>query len=132
LHQARINFAKEGLQIDWRQIGKHHAIEVPNAWYYRRVWRRSHNAIQKLIPHKNAWLCIHRYEGSWQDNGSPYWGGLQMDYGFQKAYGYSLLKTKGTANNWTPLEQMAVAENAYYSGRGFYPWPNTARSCGLI
>jgi hypothetical protein len=25
-----------------------------------------------------------------------------------------------------------VAERAYRSGRGFYPWPNTARACGLI
>ena len=30
------------------------------------------------------------------------------------------------------VEQMWVAERAYRSGRGFYPWPNTARSCGLI
>jgi hypothetical protein len=27
---------------------------------------------------------------------------------------------------------MWVAERAYRSGRGFYPWPNTARACGLI
>jgi hypothetical protein len=25
-----------------------------------------------------------------------------------------------------------VAERAYRSGRGFYPWPNSARACGLI
>ena len=38
---------------------------------------------------------------------------------------------EGTANNWTPMEQMWVAERAYSSGRGFGPWPNTARMCGL-
>jgi hypothetical protein len=27
---------------------------------------------------------------------------------------------------------MWVAERAHRSGRGFYPWPNTARHCGLI
>jgi hypothetical protein len=32
-------------------------------------------------------LCIHSHEGSWSDSGSPYWGGLQMDYSFQSAYG---------------------------------------------
>jgi len=32
----------------------------------------------------------------------------------------------------SPLEQMWVAERAYRNGRGFYPWPNTARYCGLI
>jgi hypothetical protein len=83
-------------------------------------------------PHKAAWLCIHRYEGSWRDPGGPYYGGLQMDIGFQSAYGAPLLRTKGTANNWSPTEQMWVAERAYRSGRGFWPWPNTARICGLI
>jgi hypothetical protein len=27
---------------------------------------------------------------------------------------------------------MWVAERALRAGRGFYPWPNTARMCGLI
>lgn len=83
-------------------------------------------------PHKREWLCIHRYEGSWTDDGSPYYGGLQMDMEFMQTYGADLLRAKGTANNWTPDEQMWVAENAHRSGRGFYPWPNTARTCGLI
>jgi len=55
-----------------------------------------------------------------------------MDLGFQRTYGSRLLSSKGTADKWTPTEQMIVAEIAYYSGRGFYPWPNTARNCGLI
>lgn len=54
-----------------------------------------------------------------------------MDYGFMATYGGKLLRSKGTADHWTPLEQMWVAEEAYKS-RGFYPWPNTARMCGLI
>jgi hypothetical protein len=83
-------------------------------------------------PHKRQWLCIHRFEGSWTDPNGPYYGGLQMDLGFQRRYGAHLLATKGTANNWTPLEQMWVAERAHRAGRGFYPWPNTARYCGLI
>jgi hypothetical protein len=55
-----------------------------------------------------------------------------MDVSFQSNYGGILLTRKGTADNWTPLEQMWVAERAFRSGRGFYPWPNTARYCGLI
>ena len=55
-----------------------------------------------------------------------------MDIDFQRAYGPELLRRKGTANRWTAVEQMWVAERAYRSGRGFYPWPNTARYCGLI
>jgi hypothetical protein len=102
----------------------------------RKVWRRRAVATRRRFlqgpPHKSAWLCIHAYEGAWSDSGSPYYGGLQMDISFQASYGRPLLATKGTAENWTPLEQMWVAERAYRSGRGFYPWPNTARACGLI
>jgi hypothetical protein len=83
-------------------------------------------------PHRRQWLCIHRYEGAWTDPNPPYFGGLQMDYSFMATYGRHLLRTKGTANHWTPLEQMWVAERAHRAGRGFYPWPNTARYCGLI
>jgi hypothetical protein len=83
-------------------------------------------------PHRQAWTCIHRYEGSWTDGGAPYYGGLQMDWGFMTRYGRELLRRKGTADHWTPLEQMWVAERALRAGRGFYPWPNTARYCGLI
>jgi len=54
-----------------------------------------------------------------------------MDYQFMRAYGADLLRRKGTADRWTPLEQMWVAERALRT-RGFTPWPNTARNCGLI
>jgi hypothetical protein len=85
----------------------------------------------KHPPHLGAWLCIHRYEGSWQDAGAPYYGGLQMDLSFQRAYGGWLLRSKGTADHWTPLEQIWTAVKAKRA-RGFYPWPNTARYCGLL
>jgi hypothetical protein len=93
----------------------------------RRTWMRAQHP-----PHAAAWRCIHRFEGAWTDAGSPYYGGLQMDLGFQRHYGAYLLRKKGTADRWTPLEQMWVAERALQAGRGFYPWPNTARACGLI
>ena len=106
---------------------------------YRRsvlaLWaRRAEQARQaaRHPPRLKNWLCIHRYEGSWRDPNAPYYGGLQMDMGFMQAYGAALLRRKGTADHWTPLEQIWVAERAYESGRGFYPWPITARWCGLI
>ena len=99
---------------------------------YKEKWEKLHPPALPVASHYAAWLCIHSYEGSWTDSGAPYYGGLQMDMKFQQTYGSELLRTKGTANNWTPAEQMAVAEKAYSSGRGFYPWPNTARYCGLI
>jgi hypothetical protein len=55
-----------------------------------------------------------------------------MDLGFQETYGRWLFVRKGTADHWTPLEQMWVAEKALRAGRGFYPWPLTARWCGLL
>ena len=100
-----------------------------------RLWKSRHHAARRKAlnpPHAYAWRCIHRYEGSWTDGGAPYYGGLQMDINFQQTYGSYLLATKGTADNWTPAEQMWVAARAHMSGRGFYPWPNTARACGLI
>jgi hypothetical protein len=100
-----------------------------------RLWKRRHRKARRQAsdpPHEAAWRCIHRYEGSWRDPGGPYYGGLQMDYGFMRRYGAFLLRKKGTADNWTPHEQMWVAERALRAGRGFYPWPNAARLCGLI
>jgi hypothetical protein len=102
---------------------------VRNVWHRRalRAWQRAKNP-----PRMSAWLCIHRHEGPWNDPNPPYYGGLQMDISFQRTYGGHLLRRKGTADKWTPLEQIWVAERAYRSGRGFYPWPNTARYCGLL
>jgi hypothetical protein len=98
---------------------------------WRALARRVATRVQNP-PYESAWQCIHRYEGSWTDTGGPYYGGLQMDLGFQAHYGGYLLRAKGTADKWTPEEQMWVAARAHRSGRGFYPWPNTARACGLI
>ena len=92
-----------------------------------QAWRRAQHP-----PYLRAWRCIHRYEARWHDAGAPYYGGLQMDYTFMRRYGASLLARKGTADHWTPLEQIWVAERARRSGRGFWPWPNTARACGLL
>jgi hypothetical protein len=108
-----------------RSLTRLHRIE--RRWRHRahRAWWRA-----KHPPYLDAWLCIHRYEGSWADPGSPYWGGLQMDLSFQQTYGGWLLRHKGTADHWSALEQIWVAVRAARS-RGFSPWPNTARSCGV-
>jgi hypothetical protein len=103
--------------------------------WLRDTWRRHaqrarHRA--KNPPHLAAWQCIHRWEGSWRDPDSPYYGGLQMDLAFQRTYGARLLRRKGTADKWAPYEQMWVAERALRAGRGFHPWPIAARRCGLI
>lgn len=84
------------------------------------------------IPHLRAWACIHSHEApTWRIANPPYYGGLQMDIGFQRAYGGAYLHAEGTANRWTPQQQMLTAERAW-KARGFTPWPNTARMCGLL
>jgi hypothetical protein len=109
-------------------------LGVPGAEIALRRWQRLATTAWRRAqhpPHLAALLCIHRFEGSWTDTGAPYYGGLQMDLGFQASYGGWLLRTKGTADHWTPIEQMWTAEKAIRS-RGFWPWPNTARDCGLL
>jgi hypothetical protein len=80
-----------------------------------------------------AFLCIHRYEGAWDANtGNGYYGGLQMDRSFQARYGADFLRRWGTADTWPVWAQLQAAARAHHSGRGFSPWPHTARACGLI
>jgi len=110
-----------------------------------RLWqRRSALAAAAVVAHvlngasvpgwlSDAFQCIHRYEGGWTSNtGNGYYGGLQMDLAFQSRYGGDFLTRWGTADNWPVWAQIQAAAAAYQSGRGFYPWPNTARACGLL
>lgn len=86
------------------------------------------NAAQLL----RAFLCIHKGEGAWNANtGNGYYGGLQMDRTFMRTYGSEFYRMWGTADNWPWWAQIGTAVRAYNS-RGFYPWPNTARACGLL
>ncbi len=80
-----------------------------------------------------AWTCIHRHEGAWPSNtGNGYYGGLQMDRSFMATYGRDMLrKYGGYAHLWSPRDQIVVAQRAWVT-RGYYPWPNTARMCGLL
>lgn len=84
------------------------------------------------LPTFAAFVCIHQHEGAWNDTGDPYWGGLQMDRDFMRAYGRDMLaKYRGRwADAWTPAEQIIVAHRAWLK-RGFGPWPNTRKPCGV-
>lgn len=84
--------------------------------------------------YRAEFLCIASHESGrrWDvSTGNGYYGGLQMDRSFQSTYGPELYATKGTADHWTADEQIAVASRAV-SSRGFHPWPQTARMCGLL
>jgi hypothetical protein len=113
-------------------------------------WARTDRLTRKLarvplarrIPRWREWQCIATYEShkiwsmspnSEPSSGGAYWGGLQMDISFQRTYGADMIRRHhgGLANTWTAPEQITVANRAWKT-RGYYPWPNTARSCGLI
>lgn len=100
----------------------------------RRLKRALHQKIAVVGGHplERAFLCIHSHEGSWTDPNAPYYGGVQMDRQFQATYGPEFLRAFGTADHWPVSVQLTVAIRAYLSGRGFHPWPTTARMCGLI
>jgi hypothetical protein len=130
-------------QAGWKNMMKtkvNHMQRVMG-WTKFSTWKVKHwqqhyrwiHSIYSHPPNFGAWMCIHRYEGAWNSTSNPvYDGGLQMDMTFQRHYGPYLLRKKGTADRWEPLEQIWTAEKARRSGRGFYPWPNTARYCGLL
>jgi len=96
-----------------------------------QVLQHGHPAVPQAL--EAAFQCIHHREGAWTANtGNGYYGGLQMDIRFQTRYGSEFIRRWGTADNWPAWAQLVAATRAYRSGRGFYPWPNTARACGLI
>ncbi len=99
----------------------------------RRFGAAQIRAVQVTGRLSQAFLCIHRYEGSWTSNtGNGYYGGLQMDKRFMQTYGREFVSRWGTADNWPAWAQIQAAARAHESGRGFTPWPNTARFCGLL
>ena len=63
-----------------------------------RVWQRRDLKAHRLAqhpPHMSEWMCIHHYEGAWNDVGGPYWGGLQMSLTFQQRYGGWIYRLQG-------------------------------------
>ena len=92
--------------------------------------RRFHEAANRP-PHYAEWLCIHHFEGAWNDPNEPYYGGLQFSSSTWERNGGHRFAPQ--ADQATPLEQMWIAENAWTeSGGSFSQWPNTARYCGLL
>jgi hypothetical protein len=107
-----------------------------------RLWQRRGAAAALLVSEHtpavparlyDSFMCIHRFEGAWDSNtGNGYYGGLQLDLTFQTRSGSEFLGRWGTADNWPVWAQLQAAARAYQAGRGFDPWPNTARFCGLV
>ena len=78
----------------------------------------------------SRWECVHLNEGAWNDDGAPYYGGLQFDWNYMAAYGPGFLRKWGHAGRWPVWAQLIAAERGRQAA-GWHPWPNTARECGL-
>jgi Transglycosylase-like domain len=114
------------------------------AWWSktdRRTRRLASVPLSARIPRWHEWQCIAHYESmnTWTmspstspGSGGAYWGGLQMDIGFMHTYGEDMIERHhgGLADTWTAAEQITVANRAWQT-RGYEPWPNTSRMCGL-
>jgi hypothetical protein len=127
-------------RLSWKREQVHREL----SWWARADRRSRRLAAVPLsvrIPRWREWHCIARYESTnyWAmspttdpPSGGAYWGGLQMDMGFMHTYGADMIQRHrgGLADTWTPAEQITVANRAWQT-RGFAPWPNTSRACGL-
>lgn len=130
----------------------------PQRWTARkalkraRIWVRiirqeraeTRAALEALAHPPNDWAefsCIYGYEkgpdGPATNTGNGFYGGLQMDEGFQSTYGREFLRQWGTADKWPVWAQVVAARRARdgygrHGARGYGPWPNTARLCGQL
>ena len=117
--------------------GTLHRRNLRTTWK-RYHFRATHRSSRCFTDQLWTWYrtsgaaCVKSQEGAWTSNtGNGYYGGFQADMDFQRAYGAEYLKRKGTANNWLPIEQIHMAYRGWRA-RGWHPWPNTARECGLL
>jgi hypothetical protein len=128
-------------RLTWKQAQVHRELTF---WTRkdRKTRRLASVPLSVRIPHWRDWQCIAHYESmaDWQmspttspPSGGAYWGGLQMDVDFMHTYGADMIRLHhgGLADTWTSVEQITVANRALQT-RGFQPWPNTARACGLL
>ncbi len=102
---------------------------MPFLKWIDNLWKHRLQVARKLTPRAALvalWLCIHSREGAWNDEGAPYYGGLQMSYGW-----YGLVTD---AASLSPAAQMQAAETGYrqsgYSQAWLLgQWPHTAPPC---
>jgi hypothetical protein len=123
---------------------RHTRSDAYRRWALRLWQRRAAAAALAVVRHAprraavaaslaRTFACIHRYEGPWTANtGNGYFGGLQMDGPFMRRYGADFVGLWGTADRWPAWAQIEAAARAYRDGRGFSPWPNAARACGVL
>jgi hypothetical protein len=87
---------------------------VPARWHPPRAW----------LP---GALCVHRLEGSWDDDGGPYYGGMQFSL-----YTWRSVGGRGYPHQAAPREQLYRAYLVWKrDGESWREW-GTAGRCGLV
>lgn len=108
-----------------------HARRLAKHWRHRS--RDARARFERWYDRTYAkWECVHVREARWHSNtGNGYYGGLQFDATFERAYGRRFVVRWGHAHLWPVWAQLVTAERGWRH-RGWWPWPNTARACGLL
>jgi hypothetical protein len=122
--------ARSGTRTSARPRSCKQARALARVWWVRARVARHHFEVWFEATY-DKWRCIHLREAAWNDAGAPYHGGLQMDWSFMRAYGPRYAARWGHAGRWPVWAQLVAAERGWRS-RGWQPWPNTARMCGLL
>ena len=130
--QTLSEFTKTPLKSVNPQWRDDHVIYATNK--HHRAQQRSSQCFSKVLMdwyYTSGAKCVHEHEGAWNDPNAPYYGGMQADISFQQSYNPTAYRLYGTADHWPIIEQIKMA---YYGwkARGWYPWPLTARACGLL
>lgn len=141
LQKARVRDCREW-RTKWRypNVSRLPADRLDNNLRYIRS-RVAFVRDLRPLCHEGLWQCVHRWEGRWNDPGAPYFGGLQMGFGFMRAYGdrqsfgRNIYRQEGTADHWSEREQIAVADGAHReNGRSTSwlggQWPGSPSECG--
>lgn len=129
--QAKREVHKGSTALTWLTNPAHHKYGTPRT--RRRALLRAQTQLMHGLIRSGFWPaanCVHNKEAPWHYHGY-FDGGMQMDTEFQGDYGRVYLNRWGDAGNWPVWAQLHASFKGWLS-RGWYPWPNTARACGLL
>ena len=125
---------------DFRRIPRARVGAVLATWEARIRRVRSSGPPRPQCWRSHVWAegwkgrCVSSKEGSLRSVSRPsgtYHGKWQMNSGFELAYGPGFVRRWGRASGWPEYAQDLAAWRGYRA-RGWSPWPNTARACGLL
>ena len=120
-----------------REIRPWYRLRNADYWH-GKVLRARALTLHRLYVRATVWAmgsgpsCVTVHEGGVTSNtGNGYYGRWQADTVFQLAYGPEFYRRWGVASNWPRWAQDVMAYRGWLA-RGWTPWPNTARACGLL